>query len=241
MTATTILFDGPRDSPRDGSPNSPANSARTGARLAAVDLVLAHGAGAPMDSPFMAHIAQGLGARGLRIARFEFPYMAARRADGRKRPPDRAPTLLASWRAVIAELGDPGRADGDGRGLAIGGKSLGGRMASLVAAEDGARAVVCLGYPFHPPGRPEKLRTAHLEALGAPTLIVQGERDPFGRRDEVAGYALSPAVRIVWCPDGDHSLVPRKASGRTAERNWDLAVEAVAEFLAAHPARRRAP
>jgi predicted alpha/beta-hydrolase family hydrolase len=236
MTATTILFDGPRD--------SPANSPRTGARQAPVDLVLAHGAGAPMDSPFMAHIAQGLGARGLRIARFEFPYMAARRADGRKRPPDRAPTLLASWRAVIAELGDPGRdpgrAIGAGRGLAIGGKSLGGRMASLVAAEDGARAVVCLGYPFHPPGRPEKLRTAHLEALGAPTLIVQGERDPFGRRDEVAGYALSPAVRIVWCPDGDHSLVPRKASGRTAEQNWDLAVEAVAEFLAAHPARRRA-
>jgi len=241
MAATTILFDGPRHSAR----NSPRNSLRNGARGAPVDLVLAHGAGAPMDSPFMAHIAEGLGARGLRVARFEFPYMAAHRADGRKRPPDRAPALLASWRAVIAELGGPGDSGGDGpgsgRGLAIGGKSLGGRMASLIAAEDGARAVVCLGYPFHPPGRPEKLRTAHLEALGAPTLIVQGERDPLGRRDEVEGYPLSPAVRIAWCPDGDHSLVPRKASGRTAEQNWDLAVEAVAAFLAANPPGRRAP
>jgi predicted alpha/beta-hydrolase family hydrolase len=135
-----------------------------------------------MDSPFMAHIAEGLGERGLRVARFEFPYMAAHRADGRKRPPDRAPALLASWRAVIAELDGPGDSVGDsvgdgpgsGRGLAIGGKSLGGRMASLIAAEDGARAVVCLGYPFHPPGRPEKLRTAHLEALGAPRRGLDG-------------------------------------------------------------------
>jgi len=191
-----------------------------------------------MDSPFLAHLAQGLGARGLRIARFEFPYMAARRADGRKRPPNRAPALLDSWRAAIAQLGGPesgpesGAGGGPGGGLAIGGKSLGGRMASALAAEDGARALVCLGYPFHPPGRPETLRTAHLEDLATPTLIVQGERDPFGGRDEVAGYRLSPAIRIAWCPDGDHDLVPRKASGRSAEDNWDLAAEAVAQFLA---------
>ncbi len=203
MAETKLLFDGPKDAP--------------------VGLVLAHGAGAPMDSPFMAHMARGLGARGLRVARFEFPYMAAARADGRKRPPDRAPVLLECWRAVIAGFAGPGPA--------IGGKSLGGRMASLIAAEDGARAVVCLGYPFHPPGRPDKLRTAHLEHLAAPCLIVQGERDPFGAHGEVDGYRLSSAVRIAWCPDGDHSLVPRKSSGRTAEQNWDLAVEVVAEFL----------
>lgn len=207
MTDAQFLFDGPEDAP--------------------CTLVLAHGAGAPMDSPFMAHIAQGFGARGLRVARFEFPYMAATRADGKKRPPDRAPALLASWREVIAELGRPVGL----RRLAVGGKSLGGRMASLIAAEDEVGAVVCLGYPFHPPGRPEKLRTAHLEDLATPCLIVQGERDPFGKRDEVAGYPLSPAVRIAWCPDGDHSLVPRKMSGRTAEQNWDLAADIVAEFL----------
>jgi uncharacterized protein len=161
--------------------------------------------------------------------------MAAFRADGRKRPPDRAPVLLERWRTVISELGGPGGAPGAGsRGgpeLAIGGKSLGGRMASLIAAEDGARALVCLGYPFHPPGRPDKLRTAHLEQLATPALVLQGERDPFGGRGEVSGYRLSPAIRIAWCPDGDHSLVPRKKSGRTAEENWDLAVEAIAEFL----------
>jgi predicted alpha/beta-hydrolase family hydrolase len=184
-----------------------------------------------MDSPFMAHIAAGLGARGLRVARFEFPYMSAARAEGKKRPPDREPALLASWRTAIAELGGPRGDPGGGRDLAIGGKSLGGRMASLIAAEDGARALVCLGYPFHPPGRPEKLRTGHLEDLGTPTFIVQGERDPFGRRDEVEGYRLSPAIRIAWCPDGDHSLVPRKKSGRTAGQNWALAVDVVAAFL----------
>jgi predicted alpha/beta-hydrolase family hydrolase len=203
MSDTKLLFDGPADAP--------------------VGLVLAHGAGAPMDSPFMAHIADGLGARGLRVARFEFPYMAARRRDGKRRPPDRAPVLLESWRAEIAKLGGPD--------LAIGGKSLGGRMASLIAEEEGVRALVCLGYPFHPPGRPEKLRTEHLESLDTPSLILQGERDPFGTRDDVEGYRLSPAIRIAWCPDGDHSFKPRKASGRSQEDNWDLAVDVVFEFL----------
>jgi predicted alpha/beta-hydrolase family hydrolase len=203
MSDTKLLFDGPADAP--------------------VGLVLAHGAGAPMDSPFMAHIADGLGARGLRVARFEFPYMAARRRDGKRRPPDRAPVLLESWRAEIAKLGGPD--------LAIGGKSLGGRMASLIAEEEGVRALVCLGYPFHPPGRPEKLRTEHLESLDTPSLILQGERDPFGTRDDVEGYSLSPAIRIAWCPDGDHSFKPRKASGRSQEDNWDLAVDVVFEFL----------
>lgn len=208
MSEPAYLFDGPQTGP--------------------VRLVLAHGAGAPMDSPFMDHLARGLGGRGLRVARFEFSYMAAARTDGRKRPPDRAPVLLEDWRRVIAELGTGAAGSG---GLAIGGKSLGGRMASLVADEAGVRALICLGYPFHPPGKPEKLRTEHLENLATPTLVVQGERDPFGTREEVGRYRLSPAIRIAWCPDGDHSLVPRKRSGRTAEENWDLAVEVVAEFL----------
>ncbi len=208
MPEPAYLFDGPKTGP--------------------VRLALAHGAGAPMDSPFMDRIARGLGERGLRVARFEFPYMAAARRDGRKQPPDRAPLLLEAWRRVIAELGD-GKAGAGG--LAIGGKSLGGRMASLVTDEAGVGALICLGYPFHPPGKPEKLRTEHLAELATPTLIVQGERDPFGTREEVAAYRLSPAVRIAWCPDGDHSLAPRKRSGRTAEENWDLAVEVVAEFL----------
>ncbi|MCP5367196.1 MAG: alpha/beta fold hydrolase [Hyphomicrobiales bacterium] len=193
-----------------------------GDAAAPVTVALAHGAGAPMDSPFMAAFAQGLAERGLRVARFEFPYMAGRRAAGSKRPPDRAPVLEAAWRAVIDHLG-PGR-------LVIGGKSMGGRIASMVADDAGVRGLVCLGYPFHPPGRPEKTRVAHLETLRTPTLILQGTRDPLGNADEVPGYPLSPAIRVHWLADGDHGLKPRKASGRTEAGNWAEAMDAIAEF-----------
>ena len=190
---------------------------------APLTLALAHGAGAPMDSPFMARIAEGAAAAGWRVVRFEFPYMAARRTTGTKKPPDREPVLLKTWRSVIAGLG----ADR----LVIGGKSLGGRMASLVADEAGVRGLVCLGYPFHPPGRPDRLRTAHLETLATPALILQGERDPFGRADEVPGYSLSDAITVRWLPDGDHSFKPRKASGHTGDGNLALAVERICGFL----------
>jgi predicted alpha/beta-hydrolase family hydrolase len=194
-----------------------------GPETAPITLALAHGAGAPMDSDFMAAFAEGLGARGLRVARFEFPYMAARRRDGRKRPPDREAVLLDAWRRVIDAL-RPGP-------LAIGGKSLGGRMASLIADASPAVGLVCLGYPFHPPGKPERLRTAHLETLKTPTLICQGTRDALGNALQVSGYRLSPAIRLHWAEDGDHGLVPRKGSGRTAEQNWAEAMDAIAAFL----------
>jgi len=113
----------------------------------------------------------------------------------------------------------------------LGGKSMGGRMASLIADQTGAAGLVCLGYPFHPPGRPERLRTEHLAMLRTPTLICQGERDPFGRPDEVARYDLSHAIRLAWIPDGDHSFKPRKRSGRTWEANLDLAAAEVLGFL----------
>ena len=188
-------------------------------------IVLAHGAGAPMDSPFMNRIARGLAERGLRVARFEFPYMAGRR-EGRRRPPDPAKNLLDAWRAVVAELGGGAR-------LVIGGKSLGGRIASMIADEVGARGLVCLGYPFHPPGKSEKLRVAHLEALQTPTLILQGTRDTLGNRDEVSSYALSRSIRVVWLEDGDHSFKPRAKSGRTEAQNLGEAIEAIAGFVAA--------
>jgi uncharacterized protein len=188
-------------------------------------VVLAHGAGAPMDSPSLNAIARGLGDAGLRVARFEFPYMQARREEARRRPPDREPVLRESWKAVLEELGGASH-------LVIGGKSMGGRIASLIADEVEPRGLVCLGYPFHPPGQLEKTRTAHLEHLRTPTLIVQGTRDPFGTPEEVAGYRLSPAIRIVWLEDGDHSFKPRASSGRTEKQNVTEAVEAVAEFVA---------
>jgi predicted alpha/beta-hydrolase family hydrolase len=187
-------------------------------------LVLAHGAGAPMDSPFLTTMAEGLAARSIQVARFEFPYMRARGARGRRGPPDPERVLRATWHDVIERLGG-------GAGLVIGGKSLGGRMASLVADEAGVRGLVCLGYPFHPAGRPERLRTAHRAALRTPTLIVQGERDALGTRAEIAGYALSPTIRIVFVEDGDHSFAPRSRSGRSHAANLDRAVEAVAGFI----------
>jgi predicted alpha/beta-hydrolase family hydrolase len=186
-------------------------------------IVLAHGAGAPMDSPFLEHFARALARRDFRVVRFEFPYMNARR-EGRRRPPDRQPVLLDAWREVISELGGAER-------LVIGGKSLGGRMASLVADEVGARGLVCLGYPFHPPGKPDRLRVAHLENLRTPALIVQGERDALGSRDEVDGYRLSAAILVHWIADGDHSLKPRAKSGTTLAENLARGVEAVAEFV----------
>lgn len=192
-------------------------------------VILAHGAGAPMDSPFMNVMARGLAERGLRVARFEFPYMRHRREGRGTRPPDREPVLLQTWRdalAAIAEVGGAGR-------VVIGGKSMGGRMASLVADELGVRGLVCLGYPFHPPGKPESLRVKHLEPLRTPALIVQGTRDALGSREEVEGNILSmlsPAIRIVWLEDGDHSFKPRVSSGHTEKGHLAAAAEAVAEF-----------
>lgn len=177
-----------------------------------------------MDSPFMDAMAAGLAEGGLRVVRFELPYMRRRRENGERRPPDREPVLREAWLEAIASLGG-------GEGLVIGGKSLGGRMASLVADEAGARGLVCLGYPFHPPGKPESLRTAHLRNLRTPTLIVQGTRDSLGSREEVAGYELSPAIRIVWLEDGDHSFKPRVSSGRTETQNLTSAVAAVLRFV----------
>ncbi|HEV8578219.1 MAG TPA: alpha/beta family hydrolase [Thermoanaerobaculia bacterium] len=199
-----MLFDGPAEGPA---------------------IVLAHGAGAPMDSPFMNTMAKGLAAGGLRVARFEFPYMRRRREAGERRAPDREPELREAWLAAVRSLGGGGR-------VVIGGKSLGGRIASLIADEAGARGLVCLGYPFHPPGQLERLRTAHLKDLRTPTLIVQGTRDPFGTREEVAGYSLSPKIDVLWLEDGDHSFKPRVSSGRTERQNLEEAVEAVLGFMA---------
>src|SRR5688572_6424615 len=215
----------PGEAPREGAG---APVLRTdGPSGAALCLVLAHGAGAPMDSPFLDGLTAQLARDGVRVVRFEFPYMAARRR-GERRPPDREPVPRQTWHAVVAALAAEGR---PAARLAIGGKSMGGRIASMVADELEVGAVVCLGYPFHPPKQPARLRTGHLAGLRTPTLIVQGERDPFGTRAEVAGYALSPAIELCWLADGDHSFVPRRSSGHDAAGHLAAAARAVAAFL----------
>ncbi len=205
----------------------------TGPRTAQQTLVLAHGAGAPMDTEFMNAAAEGLAEHGIRVARFEFPYMARRRATGKGGPPDREPVLRETWLQVIYAL--------SGDGLVIGGKSMGGRIASLIADQAGAAGLICLGYPFHPTGQPHKLRVEHLKELRTPTLILQGERDPFGLPAEVEGYDLSPAIQVHWLRDGDHSFKPRKSSGRSWLDNMQEAVEVMAGFLAGLGSSARKP
>lgn len=189
-------------------------------------LILAHGAGAPTDSPFMETMARRLAALGVGVVRFEFPYMAQRRLDGKRRPPNPQKVLLERWREVLAQV----RAHLAGP-VAIGGKSMGGRMASLLADESGAEALVCLGYPFHAAGKPEKPRVEHLATLRTPTLIVQGTRDALGNHETVAGYALSCAIQVSWLATGDHDLKPLKASGFTHEQHMQSAAEQVGDFL----------
>ncbi len=195
--------------------NGPAEAVAT--------VVLTHGAGAGIETPFMETFAQGLADQNLRVGRFEFPYMQTIRETGRRRPPDRAPVLLQTWKEVIDSL--------DTKPLLIGGKSLGGRIASMVADEKMVSGLICLGYPFHPPGKPDRLRTEHLLTLKTPTLICQGSRDPFGTIEEVDQYDLSPNIRMHWLGDGDHSFNPRKKSGRTRDQNWQEAIQAIADFI----------
>lgn len=189
-----------------------------------------------MDSPFMEAFAASLTAigasvGGVNVVRFEFPYMAKRRVDGGRKPPDRGPTLLAAYGQVVERL----RQRWPRRGLVIGGKSMGGRIASMVADELCVDGLVCLGYPFHPAGKPEKLRVAHLEGLVTPALFCQGSRDALGSESDVAGYALADNISFCWLPDGDHSFKPRKRSGFDLAQHYTSAQQRIIEFLGQLP------
>lgn len=206
--ALTFLFDGPQKAKHT--------------------ILLAHGAGAPMDLPSLTATAQALTVSGFRVARFEFAYMAGRRTDEGRKPPPRAEKLNPEYIAAIDAL--------DAKGpLIIGGKSMGGRVASMVAddlfASGRIHGLLCLGYPFHPPAKPEQLRTKHLVDLKTPTLIVQGTRDQFGTRVDVSAYTLSPAIDILWLEDGDHDLKPRKSvSGFSAADHLKTMAQAAANW-----------
>lgn len=186
-----------------------------------------------MDTPFMHAMALGLAERGYRVARFEFPYMAQRRQSGKSRPPDREPVLRETWLKVVESLGRDH--------LVIGGKSMGGRIASLIADEAAVAGLVCLGYPFHPVGKPDQLRVKHLQVIKTPTLILQGERDTFGGREEVGTYNLPATIRIQWLTDGDHSFKARKSSGSSEARNWQTAIDAIDIFVRGLAGEKKRP
>ncbi|WP_333913025.1 alpha/beta fold hydrolase [Vibrio coralliirubri] len=188
-----------------------------------ITFIFAHGAGAGMDHEFMQSVAKGLAFKGIRVIRFNFPYMIKRAEDGKRRPPDRAPKLLEAYQEIIEQV--------DADKLVIGGKSMGGRMASHLSEVDKVAAMACLGFPFHPPGKPEKYKGDHLVELAKPCLILQGERDTFGKREEFADFDLSDSIRVEFIPDGDHSLKPRKSSGYTEQQNIALTIEKLSAFI----------
>jgi predicted alpha/beta-hydrolase family hydrolase len=207
---TDFIFDGPQD--------------------ARVTILLAHGAGAPMDSASMNATSKALAAADFRVARFEFAYMASRRTPAGNKPPPKAETVMPEYVAAIDDLGTT---DGP---LIIGGKSMGGRVASMVAdqllAAKRIAGLLCLGYPFHPPGRPMQLRTKHLIGLKTPTLICQGTRDEFGTRYEVGEYGLSDQIEVFWLEDGDHDLNPRKSiSGFTTAQHLEAVAAEVTAWV----------
>jgi len=203
-----------RDGPLDGRPL----------------VVVGHGAGAPLTTPFMEAVAEGLVARGLAAVRFHFPYMEKRVREGKKRAaPDRQPVLLATWRAMLDERGG-----WDGAGpLVLAGKSLGGRMASMLLAEEpetDARGVVYLGYPLHPPGKTDKLRSEHLPDIRVPQLFVQGSRDSLCDL-QLLGPVLErigPSARLHVVQGGDHSLAPRRSAPLEGADVW---LDVVARFV----------
>ncbi len=193
-----------------------------GPESAPLTLLLAHGAGTPMDHPFLNAVAEGIASAGIRVLRFEFPYMARHRESGKKGPPDKEPVLLQTFRDAFATVAGP---------VVVGGKSMGGRMASMVAGELGAAGLLVFGYPFHPPGRPEKPRVAHLANLQTPVLIIQGTSDAFGTPDDVAGYTLSPAITVHWLERAGHDLIPAGTRQQPLSESLAPVIEPAALFL----------
>jgi predicted alpha/beta-hydrolase family hydrolase len=189
-------------------------------------LVLAHGAGAPQTHPWMVSMSRALVAAGITVVTFNFLY-----AEKRKGAPDRAPVLEATWLAALEAV----RAQGRGQRVFIGGKSMGGRYATMIAARDGVEVegLVLLGYPLHPPSRPDKPRTAHLPKVRAPMLFVQGSRDPFGTPEELEPVLKPlPRARLLVIEGGDHSLATPKKSGVTLAQTMARVAAEIARFTA---------
>ncbi|MCQ4053704.1 alpha/beta fold hydrolase [Aeromonas sp. SG16] len=204
---------------------------REGAVDAPVRILLAHGAGAGMEHAFLAKLSRLLAGPDIEVVRFNFPYMSKRALDGKRRPPDRQPVLLAHWREMVREFAHTR--------LFLAGKSMGGRMAAEISdeiyCEMNAAGLLILGYPFHPPARPDRWRGEALKQIKTPTLLLQGERDTFGSRVELADFPFSSAVSVHWLTDGDHGFKPRKSSGLCEQDNLQQAANRIRQFVGVVP------
>lgn len=187
-------------------------------------IIFAHGAGAGMGSDFMQSIALKLAEAGFEVVRFDFPYMQKMTEEGKRRPPDRMPKLQAYFEEVISQFDDQVP-------LYIAGKSMGGRVASMLVSHPRVKGCFVFGYPFHPVAKPEKLRTDHLKVVGKPIHIFQGTRDRMGSFYEVSAYNLSELVLIHWLEDGDHDLKPRKSSGFSLNSHQNFIVSFIKNWV----------
>ncbi|MEO8324142.1 MAG: alpha/beta family hydrolase [Actinomycetota bacterium] len=195
-----------------------------GPESAAATIVIAHGAGAGMDHAFMEYMTAGLTRSGHQVVRFNFRYVEV----GRKAP-DRHPVLEETYRAVAEFVRSKAKGS-----LVLGGKSMGGRIASqIVAGGTDADGLVFFGYPLHPPGRPDRIRDAHLKGVTCPMLFIEGTRDPFCPLDTLQRVLkkVSSPTEVHVVDDGDHSFKVRKLSGRTTEEAWDEVVQVSSRFL----------
>jgi hypothetical protein len=196
-------------------------------------IVLAHGAGAPQTHPWMVAMARALAARAIDVVTFNFLY-----AERKRRMVDRPAVLEGTWRAVLQAV--RARDDVAVGSLFAGGKSMGGRIATQVAAQEGAAwpvaGLVLLGYPLHPPGKPETLRAAHLPTVRVPMLFVQGERDAFGTRDELSPIVdrlkgVAPGTRLYVVEGGDHSLATRCGLAASGDAIFAAVADEVSRFI----------
>jgi len=186
-------------------------------------LVLAHGAGAPMDSDWLNNITNKLELNNIEVIRFEFPYMEKRRITGKKSPPDKLPILVDKFNNIVNSLNKP---------VFIAGKSMGGRIASMIApTNNNILGVIAYGYPFHPVGKPEKLRTEHLKKYNKPMLIIQGENDPFGKSKEWENFNIDKSIEIFPISKANHDLKPNKSTGLSLDEAMNIAVKKTASFI----------
>lgn len=190
----------------------------------AVRIIFAHGAGAGLQSDFMQYFALGLALNNIEVVRFNFPYWQKYMDTGVRRPPNPMGELEHCMQTVAQQFDD-------NKPLYLMGKSMGARVAFRLADALNAKAAIALGFPFHPVGKPDKLRLNDLGNSCVKNLIIQGTRDNFGKPEEVASYNLPENVRLHWIEHGDHSLEPTKRSGLVREQLWQNAIEQIKKLV----------